>query len=559
MAGGPVARSEPRRVHRAGRSALLVDCRDIDDVLALHSELSSNPLPEQLELVPAATTLLVRFRSPLAADTARGFSRDLSARSGTDTDTGSSHEVRIPIRYDGEDLGDVAARLGISTDEVIARHSGEAWTAAFSGFSPGFAYLVRADSGDPMNLSVPRRDSPRTRVPAGSVALAGDFSAVYPSASPGGWQLIGSTDARVWDLGQEVPALIIPGTVVRFLPERDSVELQESADSATTSARASTPGSSPRDASLDAEDAAALRIDAPGLATLVQDAGRQGHTDWGVSPSGWADPAAAQAANRLVGNDPRAGVLENTAGGLSVTALRDMVLAVTGGRAELTVQGPTGRFPVPRDRPFALLKDHRLAIGPTTRGLRTYVGARGGIVVEPVLGSTSTDTLSKLGPEPLAKGDVLPVGPEPHRAVAPYLPPVDLPDPEEVTDVHVSPGPRIDWFTDESLTTTEDTVWTITEESNRVGVRLARLSEDAQPLPSTLVRTPQARGRELPSEGIVAGAVQVPPNGNPVVFMSDHPVTGGYPVMGVVEPEGLRLLAQAAPGQRIRLVVDTKD
>ncbi|WP_178945320.1 carboxyltransferase domain-containing protein [Kocuria sp. TGY1127_2] len=549
-----------RQVQRAGRSALLIDCGGIDDVLALHTALTENPLPDQLELVPAATTLLARFRSPLRPATARELAIELSTMIGRHGSSSQAREVEIPVRYDGEDLEDVAAHLGTSTDEVVARHTATTWTAAFSGFSPGFAYLVGVGRQPTTDLTVPRRDNPRTKVPAGSVALAGEFSAVYPSASPGGWQLIGTTNAPVWDLDQEVPALITPGTVVRFLPARDSVELQEKKSAPGRTGQQAKEASAERTDPVQ-DTVEALRIDAPGLATMVQDRGREGHTDWGVSPSGWADAVAAQSANRLVGNEPEASVLENTAGGLAATALMDTVLAVTGAEAELTVQTDGTSFRVPRNRPFALLSGQRLAIGPAVRGLRIYLAVRGGIRVDSVLGSTATDTLAKLGPTQMVKNAVVRIGPEPRRAVELTGGGAELPPPHEVTDIRVSPGPRIDWFTSESVRETSRTVWSVTEESNRVGVRLARPAEepDEDPLPSPLTRTTKAQGRELPSEGIVAGAIQVPPSGNPVVFMADHPVTGGYPVIGVVEPKYLRLLAQSPPGTLIRLVFDAAE
>lgn len=529
-----------RTTHAVGRSAMLVQCPDISDVLALHAALLKAPLPNQLELIPAATTVLVRFRSRLtrrAAHEAAEALRTLRGEADAATESGT---VEIPVLYRGEDLEDVAEHLGITPEAVIDRHAHQEWTAAFSGFSPGFAYLVPADARPEASLTVPRRASPRTKVPAGSVALAGDFSAVYPSDSPGGWQLIGTTDTPVWDLDREVPALITPGTHVRFSPTRETVELQESRPAAPPE-----PG----------EDAA-LRIDAPGLSTIVQDAGRSGHIDWGVSPSGWADPEAARSANRLVGNEAAASVLENTAGGLALTALKDTVLAVTGARAEVSVAGETARR-IPNDRPFAMLAGERLSIGPTSRGLRVYVAARGGFEVAPVLGSAATDTLARLGPPSLTRGSAVHLGPQPHHAVVPELPSVPLPETEAVNDIPVSPGPRSGWFTPESLDAMAGFTWQVTQESNRVGVRLAPRDDSEEESP--LIRTQEAQDRELPSEGIVAGSIQVPPNGNPVIFMADHPVTGGYPVIGVVEPEHLRLLAQAPPGTAIRLLLDSPE
>jgi KipI family sensor histidine kinase inhibitor len=195
---------------RCGREALLVEVDDLDAALALYAALRTATLPGVVDLVPAARTVLIRLdpavTSPAEVEKATaGLQVTGQRRTGTST-------VEIPVRYDGPDLAEVAERTGLSPDEVVALHTGSRWTVAFAGFVPGFGYLT---GGDP-RLDVPRRDSPRTRIPAGSVGLAGRFSGVYPSDSPGGWQLIGSTTARMWDLDRPEPALLVPGVEVIF-------------------------------------------------------------------------------------------------------------------------------------------------------------------------------------------------------------------------------------------------------------------------------------------------------------------------------------------------------
>jgi len=195
---------------RCGREALLAEVDDLDAALALYAALRSAALPGVVDLVPAARTVLIRLdpavTSPAEVEKATaGLQLTGLRRAGTST-------VEIPVRYDGPDLAEVAERTGLSPDEVVALHTGARWTVAFAGFVPGFGYLT---GGDP-RLDVPRRDSPRTRIPAGSVGLAGRFSGVYPSDSPGGWQLIGSTTARMWDLDRPEPALLVPGVEVIF-------------------------------------------------------------------------------------------------------------------------------------------------------------------------------------------------------------------------------------------------------------------------------------------------------------------------------------------------------
>ena len=198
------------RILPFGAGALLVEFNSLDEVLAHYDALSLTPPPAVTELVPAARTILVTFDGPASTDVVRRWVEQTEPHDvGTRT---CGNEVTVEVDYSGEDLAEAARLLHMSRAEVVHWHQTCEWTAAFTGFAPGFAYL--AAPGNP--LQVPRRAEPRTRVPAGSVALAGEFSGIYPSASPGGWQLIGRTDARLWDAEREQPALITPGTRVRF-------------------------------------------------------------------------------------------------------------------------------------------------------------------------------------------------------------------------------------------------------------------------------------------------------------------------------------------------------
>jgi biotin-dependent carboxylase-like uncharacterized protein len=277
-----------------------------------------------------------------------------------------------------------------------------------------------------------------------------------------------------------------------------------------------------------------LTVLAPGPLSTVQDRGRPGWASIGVTRSGAADRSAADLANRLVGNDPAAAVLEVTAGGLQVRAGRALLVAVTGAPAPVTVDGRAAPF----DAPLTLHAGQVLGLGTPPVGLRSYLAVRGGIDVPPVLGSRATDTLSGLGPEPVRPGDVLPVGglaaEEPVVDVAPVRAPSTRPV------LRVLPGPRRDWLAAEAWTALTAQDWTVSPDSDRVGLRLAG------------PRLDRARTDELPSEGLVPGAVQVPPDGAPVLFLADHPVTGGYPVLAVVTTDDLPVAAQLRPGDRVR-------
>ena len=209
------------RLLRCGWHAVLVECDGLEQVLAVAEAVraavtSSEPgFTEVIDVVPAATTVLVIVSDNGSVASLRPALTRVAASASAPTGqrSGDAETVEIGVRYDGPDLNEVAVMTGLSRQEVIEAHTGTSWTAAFGGFAPGFAYLTGGDS----RLQVPRRAEPRTAVPAGSVALAGEFSAVYPRSSPGGWQLVGRTDAVIWDLDRDPPALLRPGVVVRFV------------------------------------------------------------------------------------------------------------------------------------------------------------------------------------------------------------------------------------------------------------------------------------------------------------------------------------------------------
>lgn len=193
-----------------GDSALLIECASTAEVLALSETLRQAALPDVVDIVPGARTVLVTVAEPGRQGSVRAHLAGLAVESTEQPSTAA--EVVLDVVYDGVDLGEVADRVGMSAAEVVEAHTGTPWQVGFGGFAPGFAYLI---GGDP-RLNVPRRAEPRTRVPAGTVGLAGEFSGVYPRESPGGWQLIGRTEAVLWDIDRAQPALLRPGMRVRF-------------------------------------------------------------------------------------------------------------------------------------------------------------------------------------------------------------------------------------------------------------------------------------------------------------------------------------------------------
>lgn len=529
------------KVLAAGTSAVLVELDDLAAVLALRAALQRHPLPGVVEVVPAARTLLLRWDArpaPGAGAVAAALAPLLgpAARLAGAPQDDDERTVEVPVVYDGADLEDVARLVGLPPGEVVRRHSATPWSVAFTGFAPGFAYLV---GGDPA-LRVPRREVPRTRVPAGAVGLAGEFSGVYPRASPGGWQLLGRTDLAVWDAGREPPALLRPGTRVRFTPAAPG-----SPTPVRDHGRCAPPVTTGGSASL---RLGGLEVLDPGRSALVTDLGRPGRADVGVSRSGALDRAGLRAANRAVGCAAGAPALE-AAGPLVVRSLGRTVVAVTGGVIVevLRAAGSTGRRRVALGVPLALDDGDVVTVHPPTAGAAAHLAVRGGLDVPHVLGSAATDVLSGLGPPPLRAGDVLAVAGPPWLDAAVPLAPQErtgapLPRPGTVTEIDLVLGPRDDWFTVDALHLLQVQEWRVSEQSNRVGARL----EGAAGLER---REP---GRELPSEPAVRGALQVPPSGRPVLFGPDHPVTGGYPVVACVADHHLDLAGQLPPGALVR-------
>ncbi|MCT9079044.1 biotin-dependent carboxyltransferase family protein [Streptomyces fulvoviolaceus] len=280
----------------------------------------------------------------------------------------------------------------------------------------------------------------------------------------------------------------------------------------------------------------ALAVVRSGALTTVQDQGRPGHAHLGVPRSGALDGPAAALANRLVGNRSEAAVLETTLNGCAVRPRSTVTVAVAGAPCPVTVDGRPAAWAAPVRVPAGSLLD----VGPSLSGLRSYVAVSGGIAVEPVLGSRSTDLLSGLGPAPLTDGTVLPLGTPDELHARVDVAPQPAPPTELV--LRVTLGPRDDWFAPEAVRTFTTRTFRVSSASNRIGLRTAG---------PALERTLKG---ELPSEGMVLGAVQVPPDGRPVVFLADHPTTGGYPVIGVVREPDLPAAAQAVPGTPVRFI-----
>jgi KipI family sensor histidine kinase inhibitor len=512
----------------AGDGGLLIETDEPPARLA--AAVTGARLPGVRDVVPGASTVLV------VTEPGRWHAADLAAAIGglalpAAAAAETAAPLDVPVVYDGADLADVARLSGLQVTEVIALHQRPVYTVGWLGFAPGFGYLTGLD--DALSL-VPRLASPRVAVPAGSVAIASGMAAVYPSASPGGWRLLGRTVTRMWDPGRQPPALLAPGRKVRFtaVPSDGPAHVPGDAHGAAAGPGAGRPGRPGR----------CLEVIRPGPLATVQDLGRPGYGSVGVPPSGAADAASLVAANRLAGNPDDAAGIELTLGRAVIGCSGGVRLATSGAPAPVSRSAGPGSAAteVAFGTAFDLPSGGEVRIGAPAVGLRTYVTVAGGVAVDPVLGSRSADVFSRIGGGALRPGDVLPVGTATRAGVA-----VDLPDRPplpargDMALLRVHDGPRLEMFGADALGVLCGSVYTVTSASNRTGLRL-----DGPALP-------RRSAAELPSEGVVTGSLQVPHDGRPIVLLADHPTVGGYPVIAVVASADLGLAGQLRPGDQV--------
>jgi KipI family sensor histidine kinase inhibitor len=419
----------------------------------------------------------------------------------------AGEEREIPVCYGGGhglDLEELAARTGLPVAEVIARHSGAVYTVAAVGFSPGFPYLL----GLPECLSVPRRETPRLAVPAGSVAVAGGQSGIYPFTSPGGWHVLGRTSVGLFDPQAARPALLRSGDWVRFVPVE---ELEEAEEIPPT---------------VEITGERWIEVIEPGAMTTVQDLGRPGHESSGVSPGGAVDRHALWVANLMVGNEEGAAALEICMSG-----------PVLKFHAETTVAwvGATG-------------KSRQVAAGETvdfsklTNGVRACLAVAGGLRVPEVLGSAATDLRAGFGG---FHGRALRAGNRLYFGQAGEIPRcgdwhVGRADRVSEVELRFLPGVQEHWFSDAARRRFRSECYQLTPLSDRMGARLAGAAlELAEP-------------REMVSQPVACGSVQVPPDGQPIILLAERQTIGGYPQIGHVISVDLPKLARAWPGAAVR-------
>lgn len=493
-------------------------------VRALDAAVAAAGWPGLRERVPGYTTLLCEY-DPLTVDAA-ALSADLlrlaaEAAGGDRLPVPPGRQLTVPVAYGGElgpDLDEVAAIHGLKPAEVIRRHAGRTYLVYFLGFSPGFAYMGEVDAA----IAAPRRASPRTRVPAGSVAMTAAMTGIYPAATPGGWRILGRTPWRVYDPAAADPALFRQGDEVRFQPI-DAAEF----------VRLDRRQAAPPDPAPPPAGRPVLRVVRPGPRTTVQDLGRPGYQALGVPVAGAADRPALIWANRLVGNPDGAAALELTVLGPQLVALADVGLALGG--ADLGALA--GGRPVAPGESFLLRRGEELRFRGPIAGCRAYLALAGGVAAPSVMGSACADLLGRLGPTPLAAGDEIRAGQavaRPREVAGRRLRPgVYVLPPANAVTAAVVPGPQEEWFTEAERLYAGP--YRVLVASDRTGIRL-----EGVPVPP--------REGELLSEATPLGSIQVPADGQPIVLLSGRQTVGGYAKIGVVTTFDAWRLAQVRPG-----------
>jgi KipI family sensor histidine kinase inhibitor len=519
------------RVLPVGDAAVTLELGDVIDptlnarVRTVDRALSERPFPGLRETVPAYRSLLVLFDPGLvAADEIADRLLGLAAREGLTAPEPARHS--IPVAYGGEagpDLDAVARHCGLAPHEVMSLHGSLEYTAYLVGFTPGFAYLGLL----PEALDTPRRATPRVRVPAGAVAIAGHQTAVYPSASPGGWNLIGRTHVRCFDPAREPPVRIAAGDRVRFF----------AVDELAAPKPAPLPPASPADPALEVVEA--------GLLTSVQDSGRGGLRRHGVSRAGALDPVALARANRAVGNPPGEAALECTIAGPTLRFLRSVRFAVSGADlGAILEREDLGAWRVPGETAVLARAGNVLRFAGRRTGCRAYLALAGGVDVPVVLGSRATDLgagFGGLAGRALRAGDRVGVHAGFREAPAPAAGAAAM---ETLVTARVVLGPQADHFAAATIDAFLRETWTLGATSDRAGCRL-----DGAPLGP-------AGPAEIVTDGMVPGCVQVPPDGKPILMLADAPTTGGYPKIATVIEADLPRLAQLVPGEgRVRFTL----
>lgn len=528
------------KVKMMGERAVLIEVADEISreantyVLALKRKLEEKAkvLRGILELVPAYTTLLIYYDPTHVSidnllQTIRKVEGEIKSEA-IEKIVGRRRIIEIPVIYGGEfgpDLQFIAEYSGLSIEEIIKIHSSQIYLVYMIGFTPGFAYMGEV----PDVIAVPRLEKPRLKVPAGSVGIAGKQTGIYPIESPGGWRIIGRTPLKLFNPKSSKPTLLNAGDLVKFKPisRREYEKLKKARK--IVEEREEVKGE------------VALQVENVGPGVTVQDFGRIGFRKYGVPFSGALDKKSFMIANILVGNDVNSACIEVFQSSLTLRALKDVIIAITGAEIYATINGEK----ISTYQATILRKNDELFIQQFERGQVAYIAVSGGIEEPMLLGSRSYYLRADIG-RALKSGALLTIGKIRDESVFKDYPARKIPSKfkpviEEEITLRVILGPHDEYLSSEIVEDFLVSTFVVTPYIDRMGFRLTKLEGEGY----------GGTGR-LISCGTVPGAIQIPPDGNPIVLMADAQTTGGYPIIGTVILSDLDILAQAQPGTKIK-------
>lgn len=503
-------------------------------VRAFRSTVEKSKIEGILEYIPTYCTVYV-FYDPLKIKT-KDIIKKLNQieEDASHTELPKPNIVEVPVAYGGEngpDISNVAEAHGITPEDVIRLHSSKEYLVYMLGFTPGFTFC--GGLGD--DLATPRIKNPRTKVPAGSVGIAGKQTGLYAISSPGGWQLIGRTTKRFYNPEATPPVPIKAGDYIRFVP----ISAEEFEAHRSDVEAADNP---PDYSNWNPEGTPVFSVSAPGALTTIQDRGRFGYQEVGISASGAMDELAFRLANKIIGNDDNAPALEITLLGPRLEVQKEVLIAVTGADLSFTINDQT----VPLYTAIKVEKGDVIAFGAPKKGMRAYIAVNGGISVPLVMGSAATNLGSKLGGymgRKLEKGDVL-------KSIERKIPETFIGysiNPDEFTfgakeNVYrVILGPEDDHFTEEGINTFFSSEYKLSDKCDRMGARM-----------EGPVIKHNEKGPGIVSDGITMGAIQVPGDGYPLVLLKDRGTVGGYSKIGTICSIDAYRFAQKKPSETVR-------
>lgn len=536
-----------------GDHSILVDFSKSNEPLKsihmLSKVLFANKPTWAAEIVPGLDSLVVQLQRTIgdpktireqALTDLEKIGAQFAKQKTRKTSPNKIHRIQVCYHPDlGLDLPGIAKACKLSIEELIRLHKESLYTADILGFMPGFAYF----SGLNPQLQLPRLASPRPAVPKGSVAIAELQTAIYPRVTPGGWNIIGRSPNKLFDIDQNPPGLFMAGDQMQI--EEISLDEFHRLDQANVSKEVIRP--------LDKNKSASIEVLQAGTFSTIQDEPRSGLSHWAVGPGGACDIASLYLANALVGNPPETAAIEMTSTGPSLLFHETTCVAWVGASCE----GMVNSQRIPGNRPVWIPKGGTLKFSPLNPGLRSLLAIGGGLDLPETLGRSGSHISADIGPKRLEKGDQfilanpkaplkssflkslyreddLPAYPK-WQIRSPFLPS------NSITHIRCLAGPHLSLLSAKEREIFWSSVWTVSNQSNRMGVRLQSDFKLKKDLPN------------IPSQAIAFGTVQFPPSHEPIIMLAEHQTTGGYPRLAEVIRTDLIKLAQIKPGCKLQL------